>query len=135
MVAKFSPASPSGSPFESTQVGSGQSGASRLGLSVQVAVGGEPGVILPSETWTPGVPPAELLLTVVCAMYTLPVGGSTTWLPEIPSLPVTQSWIAGPTQLWSGLVLRTGWNIVPLFDHVSTSALLPPVVSEESTTS
>src|SRR5947209_1718853 len=124
MLAKFSPASSSGLPLESTQLGSGHRAASRLGLSVQVAVVGVPGVMLPSETWTPGVP--LLPLVVVCAMYRLPVAGSTTWLPEIPSLPVTQLCSATPAQSGPGLVLITGANVVPSCEIVSTS-WFPPV--------
>src|SRR5438270_1217991 len=90
MLAKFSPASSSGLPAESTQVGFGHRAPSRFGLSVHVAVVGVPDVILPSDTWTPTAEPALLPLIVVCAMYTLPVAGSTTWFPEMPSLSVTQ---------------------------------------------
>ena len=36
-------------------------GGIEVGLSVQVAVVGVPGVILPSETATPGVPPLPLV--------------------------------------------------------------------------
>jgi hypothetical protein len=64
---------------------------------------GVPGVILPSDTWTPGVP--EEPFVVVWAMYTFPVAGSTTWLPEMPSFPVTQSCSATPAQSAPGFRL------------------------------
>ena len=131
MLAKFSPAISSGLPAESTQLWSGHSAASRFGLSVQVAVVGVPWVTLPSDTATPGVP--LLPLVAVWAMYTLPVAGSATWLPEIPSLPVTQSARPAPRQSVPGLVFSTGANVVPSCEIVSTNWL--PPVTELSTAS
>ena len=61
-------------------------------------------------------------------MNTLPVAGSTTWLPEIPSLSVTQSWIAAPAQSpvrALTFVLTTGRKWVPSVETVSTSWLPP----------
>ncbi len=88
-------------------------------------------MILPSDTWTPGVP--LLPLVVVWAMYTFPVAGSATWLPEMPSLPVTQLSSPAPRQVLSGLVLSTGVNVVPSWEIVSTSWL--PPLAELSTAS
>src|SRR6202035_3076381 len=102
MLAKFSPAISSGLLLLSTHVGSGQRAASRLGLSVQVALVVVPGVIFPSATATP----------------TSPLAGSTTWLPEMPSLFVTQS-VARPEQpLVRPEVLRTGAKWVPSWEIV-----------------
>src|SRR5438477_5196747 len=106
MLAKFSPASSSGLPLASTQVGLEHSDASRFGLSDHEPEVVVPRLILPSETWTPTVLPVPF--TVVCAMKTLPVAGSTTWLPEIPSLFVTQLTARPVHPLASPLVFRTG---------------------------
>src|SRR5579884_1405828 len=140
MVAKFSPAISSGLPFLSTQewlpsevlVLWGQSEPSRFGLSDHVAVVGDPTLILPSETRTPTSPLDPSV--VVWAMYTFPVLESTTWFPEMPSLPVMQSSTARPAQSLDGAELITGSKMVPLVDTVSTSALLP-VEAEPATTS
>src|ERR1035437_2786871 len=136
MLAKFSPAISSGLLLPSTQLASRHSDASRFGLSFHVAMGGVPWVITPSDTWTPGVPPALLPLVVVCEMNTLPVFGSTIWFPEIPSLSVTQLRAPAPAQPFPpvfviavGSEFTTGTKWVPSVDSVSTS-WLPPLAEE-----
>ena len=65
-------------------------------------------------------------LVAVWAMYTLPVAGSTTWLPEIPSLSVTQSIRPAPGQSRQrrARVDHRG-EVVPSCEIVSTSWLPP----------
>ena len=71
---------------------------------------------------------------VVCAMYTLPVDGSTTWLPEMPSLLVTQ-FRASPAQpVARPFRFVTGAKWMPSWETVSTS-WLPPLGSAVSTAS